>query len=61
MVEYMPKVKEALTHVVAMLFILPLVALLVWSAFNHEVQIPPLLISLGSSAVGFYLSRFMKF
>jgi len=55
------KLKEIMTHVVALLFILPLIALLVISAFNKDIQIPALLISLGSSAVGFYLSRYMKF
>ena len=53
--------KEIMTHIVAMIFIIPLVILLVWSSFNKIIEIPPLLISIGSGAVGFYLSRYIKF
>lgn len=53
--------KEVMTHIVAMFFIIPLVALLVWSAFDKTIEVPSLLIALGSSAAGFYLSRYMKF
>ena len=38
-----------------------MIILLVYSAFNKDIEIPTILISLGSSAVGFYLSRGIKF
>lgn len=59
--ENLQSLKEVMTHVVAMIFILPLVFLLVWSSFNKDIEIPTLLISIGSGAVGFYLSRYIKF
>lgn len=49
--------KGYLTHVVAFLLIVPMVGLLVWSAFDKNVAVPTLLLSLGSGAVGYYLSH----
>jgi uncharacterized membrane protein len=55
------KLKEIITHIIAMSFIFPLVFLLVWSAFDKSITIPPFLLFIGSSAVGFYLSKYTKF
>ena len=55
------KLKEIITHAVASLLIISMVGLLVLSSFNKNIEIPTILISLGSSAVGFYLSKGIKF
>lgn len=48
-------IKGYLTHIVAMGLIGVFVVMLVISAFNKEITVPAILISLGSGAVGFYL------
>lgn len=51
--------KAYLAHVVAFLVIIPFIILLCLSAFK-EIRIPEILISLGSGAIGYYLSYIKK-
>ena len=57
-VDWLKVVKELMTHIVSLLLIIPLVILLYKSSINQSIEIPELLISLGSGAVGYYLGRF---
>ncbi len=53
-------IKGYLTHLVALSLIALFAYLLFKSAFNPEIKIPEILTSLGSGAVGFYLSGLNK-
>ena len=54
-------VKEIITHCVALFLILNMIVFFWIGAFNKDFEVPAIIISLGSSAVGLYLSRYMKF
>jgi len=53
-------IKEFMTHIVALMLIVPLVMLLYKSGMNSSIKVPELLISLGSAAVGYYLGRYVN-
>ena len=55
------KSKEVLTHFVAVFLILNMMVFIWLEALKIISSTPAIIISLGSGAVGLYLSRYMKF
>ena len=55
------KSKEVLTHFVAVFLILNMMVFIWLEALKIISSPPAIIISLGSGAVGLYLSRYMKF
>ncbi|MDP1728699.1 MAG: hypothetical protein Q8L27_00665 [archaeon] len=59
--ESLKNAKEIITHFVAIILILQMIVFIWIGAFDKEFIVPAIAISLGSGAVGLYLSRYMKF
>jgi len=54
-------IKEMITHAVAIILIINMMVFIWLESLNKVDMTPAIVISLGSGAVGLYLSRYIKF
>ena len=58
--DFLKITREIVTHIIALIIILPLSVLLFNNSQNPAVTVSPVLLSLASIVVGFYFGKYVK-